>query len=146
MPHPDATRSPSSAASDPLQSYALGIDEIDNHHRTLLAFIDQLEQAIRNEAHWLALHDILDKLHRWAEVHFAVEESLMQILGYPELEMHRRAHQTFIVDIRRRRENVVTNELTADTAAWLRKWLQLHIGIDDRNYAEFFRRVVGEGA
>ena len=146
MPHPDTPRATPSAPSDPLQSYALGIDEIDDHHRTLLAFIDQLEQAIHDEAHWLALHDILDKLHRWAEVHFAVEESLMRILGFPELETHRRAHHSFIADIRRRRENVVSNELTADTAAWLRKWLQLHIGIDDRNYAEFFRRVVGEGA
>ena len=70
----------------------------------------------------------------------------MRILGFPELETHRRAHHSFIADIRRRRENVVSNELTADTAAWLRKWLQLHIGIEDRSYAEFFRRVVGEGA
>jgi len=137
---------PTDTANDRFQPYTLGIDEIDAHHRTLLDFIDQLEQAIHHDEPWLTLHDLLDKLHRWAEVHFAVEESLMQILGYPELDAHRSSHQAFIRDIRRRRENVISNELTKDTAAWLRKWLQLHISIEDRSYAGFFRTVVATKA
>lgn len=129
--------------SDLSKRYALGIDEIDGHHRMLFGFIDDLEQALAREEHWVILHDILDKLHRWTEIHFAVEESLMRILGYPELAKHARSHQIFVADLRRRRENVVTRELTADTVNWLRGWLRGHIGIEDRHYAEFYALRLG---
>ena len=124
-------------------SFLLGIDEIDGQHNRLFDFMDALDEAIANGAPWLVLHDILEQLQHWTEVHFSVEEALMGILGYPELESHRRAHRTFSGDLNDRRSRVLNNELADDTAEWLRAWLRDHIGIDDRHYAEFFVQRVG---
>lgn len=129
-------------AKERFSAYALHIEEIDEQHRTLFGYIDELERAIRQDAQWLLLDDLLDKLHRWAEVHFAVEESLMRILQYPHIDEHRAQHRTFMHNIRTRRENVITSQLTLDTAHWLRHWLEAHIGGDDRRYAEHFRSVL----
>lgn len=126
----------------PFSFYLLDIEEIDDQHRTLFGYIDALELAIKQDSQWLTLHDLLDKLHRWAEVHFAVEESLMRILRYPDIDAHCSSHLKFMQNIRTRRENVITSQVTLDTAQWLRYWLEAHIGGEDRRYAEFFREAV----
>lgn len=124
-------------------NFILGIDEIDGQHSRLFDFMDTLDEAIANGAPWLVLHDILEQLHHWTEVHFSVEEALMAILGYPELESHRRAHRAFSNGLNDRRSRVLNNELADDTAEWLRTWLRDHIGVDDRHYAVFFEQRLG---
>lgn len=124
-------------------AFHLGIDEIDGQHGRLFDFLDALEAAIDAGEPWLVLHDILDQLHHWTEVHFAVEESLMAILGYPGLERHRRAHRVFRQSLADRRAFVLNNELASDTAEWLRQWLCEHIGVADRDYASYFASRLG---
>lgn len=134
----------SAAAEGWHQRYFLGIDEIDSQHHRLFDLMDTLDQAIADREPWLVLHDILEQLQRWVEVHFSVEEALMGILGYPRLESHRRAHQAFAASLAARRASVLSNELATDTAEWLRLWLRDHIGVADRDYAGFFRQRVGD--
>lgn len=73
--------------------YGVGIPEIDNQHETLIEFIAAFEQAVEGKAHWNTVQPLIARTREFAKFHFAVEESLMQIVSYPGFAAHRAEHQ-----------------------------------------------------
>ena len=58
------------------ESYRLGIDDIDEQHRTLFDYIENPDAAIASGDRWLVVYQTPAELEHWAKMHFAVEESL----------------------------------------------------------------------
>ncbi len=120
--------------------FAFGIEAIDGQHRRLFDYLGGLDRFLRTGEGWLAVHQLLEDLQRWAEVHFAVEEALMEIMAYPEATRHVQCHHEFAATLNMFRERALVENIAVQTSALLHGWLAHHIDVEDRKYAEFFRR------
>lgn len=123
------------------KTYRLGIDDIDQQHRTLFDYVERLNTAIANGDRWLAAYQILAELEHWARMHFAVEESLMRICCFPDLVQHMRQHVTFAEKVAQMKQEALTSDISAKASEFLRNWLEQHVRIDDRKYADHFLRL-----
>ncbi len=122
---------PVPAASD---KYEIGIAEIDAQHRELFTILAKLEQHTGARYTFEDARDALAQLTNYANVHFAIEESVMRMHAYPDIAAH-------IVEHRRLRKQLVNFQqrlLDADIATQLHKfiesWLENHIDVTDRKY------------
>ena len=75
---------------------SVGLDELDSDHKELIRIINQLGAGSADEARRAAVRQSLVALQRYAEYHFAREESVMRACGYPELDEHQDQHRNFI--------------------------------------------------
>jgi hemerythrin len=83
---------------------------------------------------------VLTRLGEYTRIHFAVEESLMRLLGYPDLERHKEEHaelMTRLQELRQRFESG-SSALDGDLMSLLKVWLTRHIMESDQQYAQFF--------
>jgi hemerythrin len=114
--------------------YEIGIAEIDAQHRQLLSILAKLEQSSGTGYSYDAARDALSELTNYANVHFAIEESLMRMHRYPDLPAHVAEHQ----GLRRQLAAFQQRLLDADIATQLHKfidsWLTKHIDVTDRKY------------
>jgi hemerythrin len=129
--------------------YSVGIDEVDNQHKILINCIASLEQAIEHDdekQRWSAIHYAIVQLADYTRVHFSVEESLMQILNYPESDSHIAQHRMFVASLRDMERKSITQDVTEDdVVSFLRNWLLTHIANDDMKYAAYFATTRGVG-
>ena len=63
----------------------IGIAEIDAQHRQLHALLERLKQST-DKRYGFAADAILAELVIQTRIHFAVEESLMRLLSFPETD------------------------------------------------------------
>ncbi len=118
--------------------YAFGIDEIDAQHQALFDYIGKLEAVLPTSDSWVIVQQTLNDLNYWARVHCAVEESLMRLMGFPELASHNATHSNFMETIARLKKQSLRKDIARDTSRFLNDWLRHHIDVDDRKYAEYF--------
>ncbi|MFT3847260.1 MAG: bacteriohemerythrin [Propionivibrio sp.] len=80
---------------------AIGIEEIDRHHRELIGIRNKLVNCCKldNAPHTEIFHDILADLFEYSRTHFSAEEALMQSIEYPDFDSHRNEHHEFIEQI-----------------------------------------------
>ncbi|MBK7899217.1 MAG: hemerythrin family protein [Azonexus sp.] len=128
------------------ERFAFGIDAIDDQHRRLFDYLERLDASLRRGEGWLALRELLDEVAHWADLHFAVEEALMEIMGYPGAAAHIEGHRRFKAALDGYRTQAVTDSIAHQTSELLYGWLTEHIDGDDRKYAEYFRQRLGPGA
>ena len=63
---------------------SVGIQEIDDQHRLLVSILNKLHTAMYEHQGKEVAEKILNELVDYTKIHFAVEESLMRVLGYPQ--------------------------------------------------------------
>ncbi len=111
-----------------------GIEIIDQQHRQLVDFINDLEIAHASKDR-NGVGQVLDALVDYTMSHFAFEESLQEEAGYQFCTPHKRVHELFVrraaeyVDRFRQGEDIA-NELHTLLSSWLIK----HIRRDDADY------------
>ncbi len=122
-----------------LAEYDLGIKVIDDQHKRIVDYINELEKAkdMGNSGFTsFALNGLLD----YTLTHFQFEEKLQEKAGYPYLKAHKRIHAIFIKRIASFRERFNGGEnVTEELLDMLRTWLVGHIKGDDRDYRELFQ-------
>jgi hemerythrin len=128
-----------------VSTYAFGIDEIDDQHRALFEFIAKLDAAIPTSDSWVLVQQTLNDLGYWARIHFAVEESLMRLARFPELDSHIATHADFMKTIARLKRQSLRKDIARDTSHFLNDWLRHHIDVDDRKYAVHLLTQFGPG-
>ncbi len=115
----------------------VGIDVIDQQHRRIVEYINQLDDARSNgmsndEISWL-LNDLVD----YTISHFGFEESLQEEAGYPFLTSHKKVHELFtkrIADFQKRAEQ--GEDVIKALNSLLVTWLFNHIKRDDNDYVD----------
>jgi hemerythrin len=122
--------------------FSVGIAEIDEQHRTIVDCIALLQDAVTARERWSAVNAALTRLADYVRIHFAVEESLMRIMGYPELARHAEEHNHFAAALRTAREESLRRDVSDETLALIHTWLRNHIAGSDKSYAAYFREVV----
>ena len=119
---------------------SVGIDEIDAQHQALIDLINQLQDAVVGGLDRERQLDALGRLAELTKIHFAVEESLMRIFGYPDYERHKAQHEGLIrsmLDLQRRLD-VDRAPLDDGLMRHLKHWLLDHILQSDQDYSRFF--------
>lgn len=119
---------------------SVGIEEIDAQHKVLVGMINEMHEAIHERRGSDAVHGVLTKLGDYTRIHFAVEESLMRILGYPGYDEHKELHEELIANLQDLQHKVDTGKTAIgfELMHFLKIWLTKHIMESDQQYAEFF--------
>jgi hemerythrin len=120
-------------------SFSVNIGVIDTQHKTLVSMINNLHQAMAKGSGKDELGQILSSLIKYTQGHFATEERLMQLHGYPDFLAHKSEHDRLtrtVMDFQRR---FLSNEvgLTVEVMEFLKDWLRKHILGADKKYSPF---------
>jgi hemerythrin len=110
----------------------VGIKEIDEEHAKLFELLNQTTEMVKNGgSSYTAVKNLLSQLKKYAEVHFAHEESYMEQVRDKELARQKKEHAAF-------REKVNSYQLDTlsesdgprvinELLSFMAKWLYRHI-------------------
>lgn len=100
----------------------------DTQHQMLFLLIDQIKVVPFDR-------EIIVKLKLYAEHHFSLEETYMEMLDYPDVSDHIKAHNRFREELEAMMETDMSDSqlLQNVLSDFLYKWLKLHVlGIDKK--------------
>ncbi|MCB1172025.1 MAG: hemerythrin family protein [Leptospiraceae bacterium] len=122
----------------------LDLDVIDAQHAWLVALVLELEWTLSHQEGSVPqrFHQIMQEAIRYTETHFKTEEALIKQFGFVEEHSHIKSHRKFndiLAQIYGERK-INDWDGAQKLYRYLRKWLLQHIHIEDRKYADFFKR------
>lgn len=117
-----------------------GNDLLDDQHRIIFSYLDELEAATGEHRTMLAVH-VLSRLNSYTREHFTTEEALMKEAGFPDLEQHLAEHAVFRARIKSLLEQAIFHEVTEDVVSTVRAWLVNHIHHADMQYVPYLKRM-----
>lgn len=88
--------------------YNTGIDVIDDQHRRILDYINEID-AIDVNTDRERVKQILENIIDYTQSHFTFEESLQEEAGYKYRVPHKRVHDLFIKKILCTRQKKITH-------------------------------------
>lgn len=117
---------------------SVGIQEIDEQHKVLVDLLNQLHQAILHHHGAETTGQIMNELCEYTKIHFAVEESILRILDYPDYAEHKDHHEQLLaqVQVLRRKMETEDHSISFELLHFLKKWLTIHILEEDNAYTE----------
>lgn len=118
---------------------SVGVAEIDEQHKTLVAIINTLFAAAVQRENGEITSEILDTLVKHTKTHFGLEEKMMQDAGCEpaDFAVHQHEHHAFIEKIR----NIASTHLeegkpvSFEAINFLKHFLQDHILYADKKHA-----------
>ena len=118
------------------EEYSVRIPEIDDQHKRMVRFINDLQAAMLGRQGDGVLRTMFDELIEYARTHFALEESKMRQAGYPALARHCKEHKRFAKKVGDLHAKFRTSRLSLsfETLQFLRQWLDTHIMEHDQAY------------
>jgi hemerythrin-like metal-binding protein len=122
---------------------AIGIPQIDEHHRELFRSIGALHEALMAGRPSGEVTRLLDFLADYTQYHFREEEELMARHGYVFLPQHRAEHQALVQQVSSWKQGRAEGQLslTMQIACSLAEWLRGHVLGSDRAFA---RTIFGD--
>lgn len=122
-----------------IDDYALGIQEIDDQHRNLLAAFSSIECAIASLSSWSEIHFRIIHLKGLAKSHFEFEEALMRLFAYKETAEHKGLHEQFLTTLADIERASIHAPEEGDLCQRLADWFRNHMFVCDRGYVEHIR-------
>lgn len=111
-----------------------GIDVIDNQHRRIVDYINQLHHALEHNSRE-EVEEVLEQLVEYTLSHFAFEEDLQEQSGYAFAHAHKKVHDLFTKKMAGYQERFDLGEdISRQLMSTLRTWLVNHIKRDDADY------------
>ena len=119
-----------------------GHSMIDDDHRRLFEYIDELHAAMTKGLGAEAVIEVVDKLVSYTRDHFGREEKMMDLGGYVEREAHLAAHRNFIAKVEdfQHRLELRSGTVSMEVLTFLRDWLVNHIKKTDKHFAQVLGR------
>lgn len=119
---------------------SVGIEEIDSQHKVLVDLLNEIHEAMQQGRTTQVTRGIIERLDEYTRVHFAVEESLMRILHYPDYERHKEEHEKLIAQLAELHTKLEKGKgaIGFELAYFLKNWLTRHIMEVDRRYVAHF--------
>ena len=117
--------------------YSVGVEDLDRQHQTFMKLLNDLHEVMMAGNTLDAATPLIDKLVRLAGQHFAAEEGLMELTGYPGLDAHRAQHE----ELSRKVNEFLVRHRNGDKAMYshfmyfVREWFTRHMEKDDQQYA-----------
>jgi hemerythrin-like metal-binding protein len=124
------------------QEYSVGIREIDEQHKKLVAMVNEIHQALAEGKGREVLDDILIRLVDYTQYHFGSEEALMEKHGFSDFPSHRTAHAKMTQKVLELHRECQGSEVkrSIEFARFLQQWLNKHILETDMQYKAFLNK------
>ncbi|HHT94119.1 MAG TPA: hemerythrin family protein [Clostridiaceae bacterium] len=120
---------------------SVGLAHIDNQHKIFLEKANNLFEAGKNRKSKEVIAEMLDFLEAYANEHFRDEEAYMAQINYPGLEQQRSAHQGFVEELNKLKEEYEQSggnvALIIDSYVMIMNWLTKHISNMDKKIGDF---------
>ena len=110
--------------------FAIGHEKTDMQHQQLFKLLGLIHKAAASNVNREALIEkSLNTLVEYTQIHFRDEEALMENIGYPLFEPHRKLHDELIQRVENLSEDFYNGEylLVDELLLFLRDWLCEHI-------------------
>ena len=128
------------------KSLSVGIDLIDNQHRRIVDYINELGTAY-HEQDREKVSEILMGLIDYTATHFTFEEDLMRRSNYPLYDSHKKVHDSFVAHINTFvKQHDKGHDVTKRLISELQVWLTNHIKNDDADYAPYVSKSLSKNA
>jgi len=125
------------------EKMSVGSPDLDEDHKQLFYLTNRLSDIAEGEAGSEDARQALYGLVRYAQFHFAREENVMAVCGFPEQEEHKAGHVRFVGTVDtflKRFEKDPEAEAPAvcrELFDFLKDWLTHHILIQDMAYKSY---------
>ena len=121
------------------EDYSVGIAKIDEQHKKLVSFLNDLYSGMKEGRGNERIGAVLEGMVAYTATHFATEENLMKLYKFPGYEMHREKHQAMTQTVGKLYEKFKKEAKpnTLEIAKYLKAWLENHIMGTDRQYQAF---------
>jgi hemerythrin len=127
------------------ESLSIGVEEIDNQHKQLLAHFDRLLKACETGKGLEELKRLLNFLDEYVVKHFKDEESIQRLRNYPGYEAHKKEHESFAARLKVLKQEISTEGVALhhlmETNNLLLKWLINHISTVDVQLGTFLKTL-----
>lgn len=110
------------------ERFAIGIPQIDDHHRHLVGLLNKAYDDFLHHAPQAELDALFNDLIDYATYHFAAEEHRMETSRYPGMAAHKRQHGEFIRRVVEMHKDLQKQQLYfLEALGFLKEWLTDHI-------------------
>ncbi len=123
-------------------SLSVGVSEIDNQHRRLIGFINQLADfMVGGKDIENPLQSVLSGLFNYTVYHFFTEEQIMENVGYPNYDAHRAAHINLTATVIVFLDRFIRGEqnIHQEVFSFLKQWLLEHIRVTDKELGDYLQ-------
>jgi len=117
-------------------AYNVGIESIDQQHRILVDYINELAWAIDNKKEKSVLTSLLIKLCNYAKFHCKDEEAYFFTLNKDDCLLHELQHKHFIEELDRVMTVNEVEGVSEELLYSITDWLLQHIQIEDKKYLQ----------
>lgn len=128
--------------------YATGIDIIDEQHKRLFEYFDEIQQCIAANQED-KVEQICKNLIEYAVTHNSFEETLMEKAGYPMLEQHHQIHEAFKTRaygyLQQIKEGANKMKVARNVRNDIGMWLINHIKREDKHYVPYVKADIDKG-
>ena len=114
-----------------------GIDEIDCQHAYFLSLV-RASSALGEWSPGVKAKGLILEIARYAQSHFAFEETMMKVYDYPNSDEHVEEHARILTSITTAMASDPVN--IAKLRLELLRWLSSHISLDDKQMARFIAK------
>jgi hemerythrin-like metal-binding protein len=122
-------------------SFETGMRAIDEQNSSLIAHVEAMSEYDNNSMKYEKLEDF----EKMAARHFEREQRIHDICGYKGAEMHKLAHRTYLLRLRRMKRRFVENGPTLENEIiFIRdviESLKKHITNHDRDFANWYEKL-----
>ncbi len=121
------------------EAFSLGIPEVDQEHQALIALINELYREMRKGGD---VGGFLGELYARIAAHFALEEKIMQALGYDRYREHKEDHERLLDELRDMMDRYEDKAYLDDRvlAESLDAWFTEHFRTEDARFHSFLER------
>jgi len=121
--------------------YCVGNNLIDIQHKLFFEMVRDLSQRVESGKTDVGATEIVQFLQDYIEMHFSVEEAIMNEIHFPDIKNHRTIHNEFSKSIQR-----LNNELYNEEVSYIfnkilsitQNWFLDHILTQDKQYQKYF--------
>ncbi len=114
---------------------SVGIKKIDDQHKQLVHYINQLSSAINDGRGDVIIDTLFKQLYDYTQYHFQDEEKYFFSLNPQDLKLHQLQHKHFVEELYRIKQEKA-ELISADLLFFLTDWLINHIQVEDRKFIE----------
>ncbi len=120
--------------------FSVKVNEIDEQHKVLVGFVNDLHDAMKVGKGKEVIDDIISGLVEYTLFHFGHEENLMKKTGYSEYSQHLQEHKKLVESVTKYKSDLKNGSMTSpiEIMNFLKSWLTNHILKTDKKYSAHF--------
>ena len=126
-------------------SYSMGVKLIDDQHKGLLNFVNDLfnHASGKEKEERMYFELVIQQAVQYIKEHFQAEEKLMIGTKFPGYAEHKKIHDEFTLTVVKTVKDFEAGKrlVLEKFAYFLKDWVLSHIAVMDKQYADYFRKI-----